>query len=73
MSILKASLDHTLKIGKYKGSVLRNVINTDPEYIQWMRDKEILKLDSTALCELINAKSKKLYRLSSFCDKARRS
>ena len=64
-------LDYKLKTKLYKGRTIKEVLEIDPLFIDKLK-KNGLKLDTIALCALINARSMHYERLSRVCDKARK-
>ena len=63
-------LDYKLKIQPYRGKTIREVLLTNPLYIDKLKEGG-LKLNTVALCALINARSAYYERLGKSCDKAR--
>lgn len=47
-------LDSLLKFGKYKGKVLEDVLNDDPEYLAWcLENIEWFEVDETLADEIM--------------------
>lgn len=47
------SLEDTLTLGKYSGSVLEDVINHDPLYVSWLFSNGIIKLKESSAVLLV--------------------
>ena len=42
------TLSDGLAFGKHKGKLIRNIIEDDPQYVDWCLDKKIFELDAEA-------------------------
>lgn len=43
------TLDDTLSFGKHRGHTIREIINSDPYYLEWAIENKVIKLDKEAM------------------------